>query len=133
MTNKIDGFFNKLYFLESTLHEGYGDGNCFCIPVEGLLVLADHPLSEKGDGPYKGEFVFSDVTSSRKEIFEYVGDPKSPDGFKPAREIIDSIFTSIPDNDQLIDFHFEGYLASPSAWVGDWVVRARSFSLKIIS
>jgi len=77
--------------------------------------------------------VFEWVADSRRTVTEYIGDARRHSGFKPPREVVDEV----PPNgaiqiDELQEFGFEGYQESPSAWVDNWIVRAKSFMLEVL-
>lgn len=134
MMRDINGFFDKLYFTESVLGDARLDGTRLRISVGGLFLLGGHPLEGEGLGPYKGELIFDGVADSRRTITEYVGNSRKPEGFKPPREMVDEIPFGVPvEGDVLQEFGFEGYQESPSAWIDNWLVRAKSFVLKIES
>jgi hypothetical protein len=129
---EVVGFFDKLYFSESVLGCACFQGERLLIPVSGIFLLAGHPLASNGYGPYEGEFVFDGVTDSRRTVTEYIGDSRKPEGFKPSYEIIDDI----PVRESKVskmprEFGLEGYQESPSAWIDNWVVRARSFVFRV--
>lgn len=132
MTREIKGFFDKLYLSESVLGKVRLDDTQLRIPISGLFLLGGHPLESEGPGPYRGELVFDGVVESRRTITEYVGDSHNPEGFKQPRELIDEISFWVPvAADTFDEFAFEGYQELPSAWVDNWVIRAKSFMLKI--
>jgi hypothetical protein len=128
---EAQGNFDKLYFTESVLGKARLDGSQLQIPVKGLFLLADHPFEAKGYGPYEGELIFDGVASSRRTITEYVGDAREPMAFNPPRDVVDEILSSDMQTEALQEFGFEGYQESPSAWIDNWIVRAKSFILRI--
>lgn len=127
---EVRGFFDKLYFSESVLGSACFDGARLKVPVRGLFLLAGHPLETKGRGPYAGVLVFDGVAESRRTITEYIGDSRKPDGFKPPYEVVDEVPTGAVKTEGLYEFGFEGYQESPSAWIDNWIVRARSFTFE---
>jgi hypothetical protein len=127
----INGFFEKLYFSESELGKACLDGAQLRVSVSGLFLLGGHPLEGEGCGPYEGELIFDGVADSRRTITEFVGNSRKPDGFKPPREVVDEISFEAPVEDTLQEFGFDGYQESPSAWIDNWLVRAKSFELRI--
>lgn len=128
----INGFFDKLYFSESVLGDARFDGARLRVSVSGLFLLGGHPLESEGSGPYEGELIFDGVADSRRAITEYVGNSRKPEGFKPPREVVDEIPFGVPvEEAALQEFGFEGYQESSSAWIDNWLVRAKSFVLKI--
>ncbi len=129
---EIGGFFDKLYFSESVLGDAHIDGTQLRIHVSSLFLLAGHPLEPEGYGPYEGELVFEGVINSHRTITEYVGDARKPTGFKPSRQVVDKITCeNILQTDVLHDFGFEGYQELPSAWIDNWIVRAKAFVLRV--
>lgn len=131
MMREALGHFDKLYFSESVLGERRLDGLRLSVSVGGLFLLAGHPFETTGFGPYEGELVFDGVASSRRTITEYVGDAREPTAFKPSRDVVDEIPGGDTQTEGLQEFAFEGYQESPSAWIDNWVVRAKSFVLKV--
>jgi hypothetical protein len=131
MMREARGDFDKLYFTESVLGKACLDGSRLQIPVKGLFLLAGHPFEAKGYGPYEGELIFDGVASSRRIITEYVGDAREPTAFSPSRNVVDEIPDSDIQTEVLQEFGFEGYQESPSAWIDNWIVRAKSFVLRI--
>jgi hypothetical protein len=131
MMPNVRGGFDKLFFTESIFGQAHFDGSQLRIPAQGLLLLGGHPLEANGYGPYEGELIFDGVASSRRTITEYIGDPRKPTGFKPPLDVVDEIPTSDTQAEELQEFGFEGRQESPYAWIDNWVVRAKSFVLKI--
>lgn len=127
----IQGFFDTLHFTECVLGQPLVDGTTLRVPVAGLFLLAGHPLSPEGSGPYAGELVFDGVADSRRTVIEYIGDSRQPEDFKEAYEIVDPVQHRASSPGDLEHFGFEGYQAQPSAWVDDWVVIAQAFSLHV--
>lgn len=107
-------------------------GQRISIPVQGLLVLGSHPLASECAGPYAGILEFDGVVESRRVLTEYVGDPRKPDGFKPPREERDFLAAGNSVDDELQEFGMEGYQESPSAWIDDWRILAKSFKLRLV-
>lgn len=126
----IDGFFDGLFFTECVLGPARVQGQTVVVPVRGLFVLGSHPLASERAGPYEGELVFEGAVESRRELTEYIGDSRKPDGFKPLREEVDMLPRADSSDNDLREFGMEGYQESPSAWV-DWCVRAKSFRLRV--
>lgn len=129
---EVRDFFDKLYFSESVLGPArLGDTN-LRVAVSGLFLLAGHPLESEGSGPYVGDLVFEGVVDSRRTITEYIGDSRKPEGFKPPREMVDDVRIDPTINTaDLHEFGFEGYQESPSAWIDNWIVRAKSFRFEV--
>lgn len=130
---EVRGFFDKLYFSESVLGAARFDDARLRVAVSGLFLLAGHPLEREGTGPYEGELVFEGVADSRRTITEYIGDSRKPDGFKPPCEVVDEVpLNGAVQTEGLYEFGFEGYQESPSAWIDNWIVRAKSFTLEVL-
>ena len=128
----ISGSFDKLYFAESVLGAPHLDGGQLRVPVSGLFLLGGHPLEGEGTGPYKGQLMFDGVADSRRTITEYIGDARKPEGFKSPHEVVDEISWKPAEVELLHEFGFEGYQESPSAWIDNWIVQAKSFTLRIV-
>src|SRR5262245_24766556 len=127
---EVRGFFGKLFLTDSMLGAPRVEGTLLRISVSGLQLLKGHPLQGEGSGPYKGELVFEGVVDSRRTVTEYIGDPKNPQGFKAPYEAVDEI----PDSaatELVEEFGFEGFQEATNAWVDNWVVRARAFTLRV--
>lgn len=127
---KIVGFFDNLYFTESSFGLPVTHGANMRIPVRGLFVLRGHPLLDSSDGPYTGWLVFENVQDSRRIVTEYVGESKLSRDFREPYEIKDGPFPSNA-GDAVTTFGFEGLQLEPKAWIDNWVVRAESFELII--
>jgi hypothetical protein len=128
---EIDGFFDELFFTECVLGVAEVHDGDLSIPVQGLFVLGGHPLATERAGPYQGELVFVGAVESRRRLIEYIGDPRKPNGFKPPREELEPRVGGDAKDEMLQEFGLEGYLETPSAWVDDWIIRARSFRLRL--
>jgi hypothetical protein len=124
--------FDKLHFTECSLGTPAIDGDTFRIPVSGLFVLRGHPLLAEGDGPHAGFLVFKGVTHSLRDVIEYIGDPRAPQGFKSPYRVEDAPFPQSNEHGQ-IEYGFEGLQLTPCAWIDNWVVRADSFELHVES
>lgn len=128
---EIDGCFEGLFFSECVLGPARVQGRTVSVPVSGLFVLGSHPLASERAGPYAGELVFEDVVESRRKLTEYIGDSRKPDGFKPPREEVATLTGGESGGDDVHEFGMEGYQESPSAWIDDWRIRAKSFKLRV--
>jgi len=132
---EIEGFFDKIGLFESRLGSGRFENGNLIVPVSGFDIGVSHPLRKEGYGygPYEGELIFEGVVDSRREVTEYIGDPKNPEGFKKPREIIDDIPANpCLEGETIQEYGFEGFQNEPvNAWVSDWIVHARSFRLRI--
>lgn len=127
---KIAGFFDNLYFTESSFGQPVIHGATMRIPVRGLFVLRGHPLLDRGDGPYAGWLIFENVHESIRTITEYVGESKLEAEFGEPYEIKDGPFFEGVGN-SVTTFGFEGLQLEPKAWIDNWIVRAGSFELII--
>lgn len=132
MTREVHGFFDKLFFSDSALGTARFEGTLLLIPVSGLRLLKGHPLQAEGSGPYRAELVFEGAVDSRKTVTEYIGDPRNPQGFRTPYEAVDEIpARDLAGTDVLGEFGFEGYQEATNAWIDNWVVRAKAFTLRI--
>ncbi|QSI28273.1 hypothetical protein GNX71_01240 [Variovorax sp. RKNM96] len=128
---EIHGFFDDLFFPECVLGKARIEEGTLKIPVSGLFVLGGHPLANERPGPFEGELEFNGVAESRRTLREYIGDPCRPDGFKALREEVD-LKRQIGSNlTGLHEFEIEGYQESPSAWISNWYIYAKSFKLRV--
>jgi hypothetical protein len=124
----VPNHFDDIHFTESILGKPTVHGGSLRVPVKGLALVGNHPLS--GTHGLAGSLVFTQVVDSRRLVSEYVGDPKNPEGFKPERIEIDGPFPpGSPPN--VREFIFEGFLEGPPAWIGEWRVRASTFQLEL--
>ena len=73
----------------------------------------------------------ADKVGQIRKLTEYIGDSRKPDGFKPPREEADTLAGAGSGGDGLQEFGMEGYQESPSAWIDDWCIRAKSFKLRL--
>jgi hypothetical protein len=131
MIREVRGYFDKLHFTESVLGKASLDGSRLRIPVKGVFLLAGHPFEARGYGPYEGELIFDGIASSRRTVTEYVGEARKSVVFKPPYDVVDKIPSADMQTEPLQEFGFEGYQESPSAWIDNWIVRAKSFVLRI--
>ncbi len=128
---EIDDYFDGLFFSECVLGPALIQGHTVSIPVKGLFVLGHHPLATERAGPYEGELVFDGAVESRRKLTGYIGDSRKPEGFEPPREEVDMLACAGSGDDGLQVFGMEGYQESPSAWIDDWCIRAKSFKLRL--
>ncbi|WP_282297180.1 hypothetical protein [Stenotrophomonas sp. PS02289] len=128
---EYSGFFDLLYFAESTIGDWGFEDRTLTVEVQGVFLFGNHPLNAEGHGPHAGWFVFEGVTSSKRTLIECIGDPVKPDGFKAPREEVDDIDYGLPGlPKESREYGFEGYLTVPLGWV-DWVVVAGSFKFVV--
>ena len=116
--------FDSLFFTESTLGEATMSGPDLVIPIYGLFRLR---VSSKlrADRPVSGWLIFKGAQRSFREITEYIGDPRRPDGFK------DPYFDErklAAASEGVREYAFEGRQLDPTAWV-DWIVVAKAFEI----
>jgi len=123
----IDENFEHLHFSESCLGVPIVRGNDLFVPVSGLYVMSDHPLAVIRGGPFKGVMKFISVSSSSRNIAEYIDGSRSLKGFRDPYDVFDGPFPSSKNEDKLNEYGFEGFLEEPEAWVNDWVVHAKHF------
>lgn len=120
--------FELMHFTESNIGRVRVHNNDLIVAVENIFVLGSHPLCEQKAGPYKGKFIFHNVHSSKKELTEYIGDPKKPDGFKEPY-IVEDIDERLDGLEGCKEYAFEGISDNPAAWV-DWCIKAESFEFE---
>ncbi|MDR8386102.1 hypothetical protein FHJ31_14420 [Pseudomonas sp. Fig-3] len=126
---RIPENFDKLHFTESRLGNPVVEGRTLCIPVDGLLPMMGHPLMDGGPRLLSGRLIFRGVVTSRRDLTEYIGDPKSPDGFKDEYSVED-LPPQSNDSGVCRMYLFEGLFDEPVAWV-DWDVLAESFEFVV--
>jgi hypothetical protein len=121
--------FDDLHFTETRLGTPEIDGRTLSIPVQGLLPMMGHPSIVEGVQLLGGRLVFRGVATSKRTLTEYIGDPRTPEGFKN-----DYIIEDLPPSPDKAGtcrmFLFEGLLEDPVAWV-DWDILAESFELVV--
>lgn len=122
----IRGYFEYLHFTESHLGPPSVEEGVLKIPVSGLLTLRGHPLCDGTLNPIVGYLVFNLVSRSARKITEYIGDPRTPLGFKEEYEMEDVL--PIGQDAGGTIYLFEGIMRDPVAWV-EWEVRAKGFEL----
>jgi hypothetical protein len=100
------------------------------IPTRNITLSEGHPLNNTGKPILlpEGKLCFSGVTKSERDIAEYIGDPKSGKGFKPAYKIIDGPFPRLAR--PVTNFWVEGIWENPPAWI-TWEIESVSFCLEI--
>lgn len=127
------GFFEQIFFTESTTGQPIICDGTMRVSVRGLFVLRGHPLLQEGDGPYQGWLVFDGVNSSKRTVTEYDQEngTDSRPRFKAMYEVVDGPFPT-PTCGELQDFGFETMQEKPEAWVDDWVIQANSFTLIVM-
>jgi hypothetical protein len=92
--------FECLHFTESHFTSLVANGDVLMISVKNLPVSGSHPLispevsPEVVDDPrlgwiVNGTIVFRGVSMSKRIIYEYIGNPKNPKGFKKEEVIYD--------------------------------------------
>ena len=75
--------------------------------------------------------MFDGAVESRRTLAEYIGDPRQPDGFKPPRQEVDMLASAGSGDNGLQESGMEGYQETPSAWIDDGCIRAKSFKLRL--
>ncbi|GAB4208406.1 MAG: hypothetical protein Fur006_67240 [Coleofasciculaceae cyanobacterium] len=100
------------------------------IPVHQIRVYQEHPLNNTNEPILlpKAKQIFSGVQKSERQIAEYLGDPKSGDGFKPSYKITDSHFVTTDKLGEI--FVLEGILEEPLSWI-TWEIESVAFFLEI--
>jgi len=117
--------FDDLDFSESLLGAPAISGDDLVVPVAQLYALRGEP--PQNEGPLAGRLVFCGVSVSRRDVREYVGDPRSGQGFK-APYVVEDVDPRPAEDAR--EFLFEGVQEAPTAWVA-WTVRARVFMLEL--
>jgi len=122
--------FEKIGFTESEFEAPVISGATMRVRAIRLPLLHGHPLLSEGHGPYSGWLVFSGVTHSSRIVFEHIGGPMAPGGFKEPYRVEDGPFPlmeNVPQN----EYAFEGRQVDPWAWIDNWIVTAESFRLEV--
>jgi hypothetical protein len=112
-----------LFTSENTFGRFELQGSTLRIPIRRSPQAGGYPTS--AGEVQEGFLVFYGLRSSRREVTEYIGDPKDPTGFKQTYVIEDCDFEQT-DLGSVREFGFEGISDHPVAWV-DWVVFATSW------
>ncbi|GEM_PF-1314738 len=131
METIVNGYFDEIELWDTAY---FGNpiitDNTIIIPTRNITLYEGHPLNHTGNRMLlpEGKLCFSGVRRSERDIAEYIGDPKSGKGFKPAYKIIDGLFTKV--DRPVTNFWIEGISENPSAWI-TWEIESVSFCLKI--
>ena len=127
----ISGHFDELEFWDSArFGKPVIKDTEIIVPVHNIRVYQEHPLNKIDESILlpEAKLIFSGVQKSELQIAEYLGDPKSGDGFKPSYKITDSHFVT---TDKLGEtFVLEGVLEEPLSWM-TWEIESVSFFLEI--
>lgn len=120
--------FDDINFSECTI-QSFKDnkGTIEIVFKEGLEILPQHPLAA-GVSMVLGKAVlrFSNVTSSRREVFEYYHDSGEEKIRQPYL-----VEESVPSSsDEIHEYYIEGVIEAPKAWVG-WEIHAAQFELLV--
>ncbi len=126
---QIQEHFDDLHFTETRLGKPLVQARTISIPVQGLRTMAGHPLAAESADLIHGRLVFRGVAVSRRILTEYIGDPRTPDGFREDY-VLEDLPAAVDEGATYQIYSFEGLLEDPVAWV-DWDVEARSFELII--
>ena len=110
--------FDTLFSTESTLGKAVLSGADLVVPASNLFLLGSDSSQ-----PVSGRLVFKDATRSVREIIEYIGDPRQPDGFK--EPYVESVELAAADEGTR-EYGFEGFQNDPAAWI-TWTVTAKGF------
>lgn len=132
MTNHFDNCFDDLFFEDASYDPPDISDTEIKVKAKNIALTEDHPLYPKDRQGLQYlpicSLRFINPVSSRREISEYKGDPKSDAGFHPARKIEDGPFKNEPNSRKT--FQLSGVLTKPSAFVL-WEIEAEKFSLEI--
>ena len=120
--------FDTLFFTESFFGQPIIEGTSISVPIRDVLPVPQHPLAHNNRA-LAGRFVFKGVRRSTRTIFEYIGAPPHPDGFREPYvvEDVDPPHTAMGT---AREYGFEGRQESPKAFV-DWVIWASSFEFVV--
>lgn len=129
--SELRGYFDLLHFTESVLGTPHVEGGSLIVPVSGIYLIQGHPLQDRGFGPFSGELVFPGAVSSQRNVLEYIGDSRNPQGFKRPYVARDDLLKQSDSTMARQEFGFEGYQREPSAWIDDWVVKSNSFEFRV--
>jgi hypothetical protein len=110
--------FDTLLLTGSTLGKAVLSGADLVIPASNLFLLGSGSSQ-----PVSGGLVFKDVARSVREIIEYIGDPRQPDGFK--EPYVETVELAAAD-EETREYGFEGFQSDPAAWI-TWTVTAKDF------
>lgn len=131
METIVNGYFDEIELWDTAY---FGNpiitDTAIIIPTRNITLFEGHPLNKTGKTLIlpEGKLCFSDVTKSERDIAEYIGEPKSGKGFKPAYKIIDGPFTKVEQ--PVINFWVEGIWENPPAWI-TWEIESGLFWLEI--
>lgn len=129
MPRTIAGHFDSLTFMQGDFDPVEICGATLRVRAYRVHPGKSYPI-EGEFTPLSGTLVFRDVVSSTRNVTEYVGSPKSGDGFKEPYKVTDICRNVEPTRD-FRQYRLEGLLRSPMAWIDDWLVVARSFEFEI--
>jgi len=123
----VQDYFDELHFTECLYGKPVLIGTSLQIPVSGLMPLRGHPLC--GEGPLRGRLHFKTVARSDREVTEYIGDSRNPDGFREPY-IVEDLQGAVSSESEATKYIFEGVQEEPEGWV-DWTVCANRFELMV--
>lgn len=110
--------FDALLLSESTYGKPELSNADLVVPVIGVFVSGS-----ASNRPISGKLVFKNAVRSVREVTEYIGDPREPDGFK---EPYIEISQLAAEADGAREYGFEGVQRDPAAYI-DWTVTAKGF------
>ena len=122
----IRGYYDEIYFTESNINKFEFVDNDLIIDIEsGLIVSGEHPLADSLKMSDSCRLIFQNVTSSRRDLYIYAGDPKV-DGFKESKTITDDVNSALLSKSSH-EYNVEGVLLKePKAWIS-WNIVAEDF------
>lgn len=127
----VEGYFDELEFWDTTYFgKPIVKDTKLIIPARNIKLYEDHPLNTKGEPILltKSNLIFSGVQKSERVISEYIGTPKSGQGFKPSYKVVDGLFAKT--NEPTNSFYLEGILEEPLSYV-TWEIESSFFYLEI--
>ncbi|HAG81739.1 MAG TPA: hypothetical protein DCL61_11360 [Cyanobacteria bacterium UBA12227] len=127
----INGYFDELEFWDSCYFgKPIIKDNKLVIPVRNLGIYETHPLNNTDELIVLQEckLVFCDVQKSERIVYEYLGEPKSGQGFKPSYKVNDGLFMKTAE--PITTFFLEGVWEDPPAYV-TWEINSVSFYLEV--
>ena len=109
-------------------------GDTMEIPVKNLNLLPSHPLNCTGESEWihSGVIRVFGLVSSKREIIEYVGDPREGN-VKPLVEVEEFPETpaSVPVNGDTVVLDMEGWMEVPYSQIPNWLIVCSRAELEI--
>jgi hypothetical protein len=117
--------FDDIHFPESNISGFRFSQNDLIVDIEsGLEIYGDYPSSiHKMSDPCR--LVFKNVSSSKRMLDIYAGDPKI-DGFRESKTIVDDLPMHQNSDVSSVEYIVEGVLIEPKSWL-TWFILAQDF------